>query len=693
MQINRRLKHTEFAAPKGNLDNNALRCYHLQIMDIVLPIDPFLAELFPHTIDVPALRAVRGGAHDDALRVLLSFYSYGSTAPTVSVDRETVTVHVPALPELEGDDPRIQDALRLLEAGDREGARRAAEELLKIDPSSALLHRIRAASFCATDSSASGNSASDTGAAGNSAADTSASDTSASDTGAAGNCAAAMDAYRTGLCWNPEDLPLLVSAAQVLLMDLEDVGRAQVFLERARMVAPREPQVLLGQAVIADYQDDWDGAFRFGIEVLKAAEPDSEEYAQGMDLALATAQKIAQQRLASLEDLVRTWAEKIAAKAGRPIVIEQNEELPAPAMLHIAEPHNLDAHHIYYRERSLHAYHLIINQLTVLRRTIEARATGDSMIAGTTEAQVVTFKDDFGESIDDTPDGDAYLSQLFAAVNGQIISTPMDLFVEAILHDELPEFRAVQFLGLRNLVEAAEHSIAQPAESSDVPPAIRTVSVVLNLVVAYLYRDLYGHDVAARFKVDSGEREMAQRFYGRFLELARESRPGAEWHLVQEWGAELGVIDYVLLRHDPAPAEGPGIPSDTAAVTIGADTVGGPDGYNIESDAPGTDFDAVRYDYVIPAILAALDYFDGLDRRSITKVAQEIAEFGMKGLNPADGEREYRLRTVPGAVFSTRALLAWLYTAFQLLGADVDPGFDYSAEYAEALRLRKAREE
>ncbi|HKK48992.1 MAG TPA: hypothetical protein VJ932_07835, partial [Alkalispirochaeta sp.] len=497
-------------------------------MDIVLPIDSFLAELFPHTIDVSALRVVRSGAHDDALRVLLSFYSHGSATPTVSVDHESVTVHVPALPKIDNDDPRVQEVLRLLEEGTPDEAQRGAEALLKFDPSVALLHRIRAAGFHAVD-----------------------------------NSVAAVDAYRTGLCWNPEDVPMLISAAQVLLTELNDVGRAQVFLERARMVAPGDPQVLLGQAVIADYQDDWDAAFRFGVEVLKAAESGSEEYDQGLQLAHATARKIAHHRMDSLEELVRSWGEEIAIKSGRPIVIQQHSDLPVPAMLHIAEPHNLNEHQIYYRERSIHAYHLIMNQLTVLRRTIEARAAGASIMAGTTEAQVASFKDDFGDVVEDTPQGDAYLSQLFAAVNGQIISTPIDLFVEAILHDELPEFRPVQFLGLQNLVEAAERSMAQPTEAEGMPRRITRVSAVLNLVVAYLYRDLYGDDVAARFQVDDEVREMGQRFYEQFLELARESRPAAEWQLVRDWGNELGVLSYVMLRQDPAPAQGPGISPDT----------------------------------------------------------------------------------------------------------------------------------
>ncbi len=241
----------------------------------------------------------------------------------------------------------------------------------------------------------------------------------------------------------------------------------------------------------------------------------------------------------------------------------------------------------------------------------------------------------------------------------------------------------MQFLGLRNLVEAAEQSVAHPAEAEDMPERITHVSAVLNLVVAYLYRDLYGHDVAARFQVNDAVREMAQRFYSQFLELARESRPAAEWQLVRDWGEELGVIKYVMLRQDPAPAPGPGIPADTPPITMNA---GAPKVEPEERDEPW-----VRYDQVTPAILSALDYFDDLDRQSITKIAQEIAEYGMKGLNPADSESEFYLKTVPDAVFSSRALLAWLYTAFQVLGADVDPGFDYSAEYAEARRLRGLR--
>jgi tetratricopeptide (TPR) repeat protein len=94
--------------------------------------------------------------------------------------------------------------------------------------------------------------------------------------------------------------------------------------------------------------------------------------------------------------------------------------------------------------------------------------------------------------------------------------------------------------------------------------------------------------------------------------------------------------------------------------------------------------DAVMY------CLGALQRFDNMNPDEIRQVAIEIAILGTKGLDINSPDQKYTLKTLSGN-FSGMHLVSIMYSAFKVLGLNLDTGMDLSREYASALQLHQTR--
>ena len=92
-----------------------------------------------------------------------------------------------------------------------------------------------------------------------------------------------------------------------------------------------------------------------------------------------------------------------------------------------------------------------------------------------------------------------------------------------------------------------------------------------------------------------------------------------------------------------------------------------------------------------PDVLAycgeALSLFHGKPKDEIQHITLEIAMLGARGFSVNDPSVQYTLRSLPGN-FSGLHLLCIEYAGFKMIDPSVDIGFDISAEYTEACRLR-----
>ena len=102
---------------------------------------------------------------------------------------------------------------------------------------------------------------------------------------------------------------------------------------------------------------------------------------------------------------------------------------------------------------------------------------------------------------------------------------------------------------------------------------------------------------------------------------------------------------------------------------------------NFRGRTPG----GVRPDAVMYC-LGAMERFGKMTPQRVQGVGFEIAVLGMQGIDPADSERLYTLKSLPGQ-FSGLQLLCVMYVAFRQVAPDRDTGFDVSREYALALSM------
>ncbi|MDA8104397.1 MAG: hypothetical protein M0Z71_03365 [Nitrospiraceae bacterium] len=71
----------------------------------------------------------------------------------------------------------------------------------------------------------------------------------------------------------------------------------------------------------------------------------------------------------------------------------------------------------------------------------------------------------------------------------------------------------------------------------------------------------------------------------------------------------------------------------------------------------------------------------------IQKVGFEIGLLGQQGIDPANHEKKYTLKSIPGKEFTGLQLLAYMYAAFQVIDPFLDTGLNFKKEYEAAKKL------
>ena len=92
---------------------------------------------------------------------------------------------------------------------------------------------------------------------------------------------------------------------------------------------------------------------------------------------------------------------------------------------------------------------------------------------------------------------------------------------------------------------------------------------------------------------------------------------------------------------------------------------------------------------VVMYCLGALQYFEDKNLEEIKKVGFEIAKLGRQGIDPANSEKKYYLESIPGKEFSGLQLLAYMYSAFQVIDPFLDTGLNFKKEYEMAREMKK----
>ncbi len=91
---------------------------------------------------------------------------------------------------------------------------------------------------------------------------------------------------------------------------------------------------------------------------------------------------------------------------------------------------------------------------------------------------------------------------------------------------------------------------------------------------------------------------------------------------------------------------------------------------------------------VVMFMVDALQYFEGMPKEDIKKIAFEIATNGTQGYRP--DKKDYRISSIPAKLFSGYHILAYYYVSWSLaIPEQVDKlGLNYEEEYAMAISMK-----
>ena len=90
---------------------------------------------------------------------------------------------------------------------------------------------------------------------------------------------------------------------------------------------------------------------------------------------------------------------------------------------------------------------------------------------------------------------------------------------------------------------------------------------------------------------------------------------------------------------------------------------------------------------VVMFMVEALQFFKGMPKEDIKKIAFEIAMQGTEGYRP--GKKDYSVSAIPNKLFSGYHILAYYYVSWAIAmpGEEDKLGLNYEEEYAMAKQI------
>ena len=235
--------------------------------------------------------------------------------------------------------------------------------------------------------------------------------------------------------------------------------------------------------------------------------------------------------------------------------MEENNNIPTPAKIVVAEYHNLEQHKVYYKNANETLPHLIMHELAHLDLIIAARKNNENMLFTSDDSLKEKFKKKYDrvlrEKLNKAVDKatiDHLLEQLFDGMNSRVYNAPIDLFIEDLLFEKFPALRPFQLLSLMSLTEESITAVTAKDIHKYLPSDLINKNKIYNIVSALQLKALYGIDWIEKFNANTTELKQAHDFYEEYLEYKENKEAAEEYELVHHWGEDLQLDQYFVLR-------------------------------------------------------------------------------------------------------------------------------------------------
>ncbi len=246
------------------------------------------------------------------------------------------------------------------------------------------------------------------------------------------------------------------------------------------------------------------------------------------------------------------------------------------------------------------------------------------------------------------------------------------MLIERRLDTELPALRSAQVISLAHLAREAQAATLNPEVRRLTPSRILRASSALNGAYALLVDELTGGTLRCwqvYRKLETAD--LSQKLWQLWQQRQPALTSGGEYDLVDEFADIVGMRDWYMWKPDPGDQ-----PTPTADE---ADPV--------REGTTNPELLRTKHPAAVWFLLDALQRYSKLTTEEVRKIAFEVAMIGREGLDYADPEKKYRLKSLPGETFSGLQMMCLMHAGFKRLAPEQDTGMDLHEPFLTALGL------
>ena len=375
---------------------------------------------------------------------------------------------------------------------------------------------------------------------------------------------------------------------------------------------------------------------------------------------------------------VQNYKAEMETLSGFPILIEEREfEDKVGARIQMAWKHGRDYHLIATRRGyspELLA-HLEAHELTHLKMESEARKVGRNLFFATTaKTRETAIRSVSGDLLKWRREGYSEDSitkvtlSMIGGLCGFLFNCPIDMLIERYICNTFPVLGPAQFLSVRVMAMEAWQTNSNPDIRRLTPRKIMQASLALNgAYCLFLDEQFQSASAFAALYKGLDTFELSKRLCKHWSQRSRNLGAGDEYRLVDEFADMTGLRGWYEWKPDA---------EDHDVTTAGR-----------RERTTNPELLREKHPAAVWHLLSALERYDTLPVEKIREIAFEIAVLGENGLDYADPETKYTLRSIPDKNFSGLQIMCLMYAGFKRIAPELDPGMDLHEPFLTALEL------
>jgi len=542
-------------------------------------------------------------------------------------------------------DARRELAMTLFELGDMEGAKNELIDALRLQPDDALSYVVLGNIYVKHDS----------------------------------DLPAAARFFTRALELKPGD-PYALNSLAAVSQELGDSAKALRCFDEAIASHPGFANAWLGKAILVHGQDQPIQV----VEVLDAMFGRAEVmdarsqpvFAEGRKLYLSAQHKLAEAQRSDVFKTLETYKADVTTLSGYPVKVRTETVLGQLSGVAQMAWKRGRGHHIVQVSERLpppDSQHVEAHELTHIRlESLARKCSRNRWFATTAESRELAIRSlapDIKKLERQGYAGDSsVVLDLVSGLCGSIFNTPLDMWIETLLHREVPALRHAQFVSLHRLASEALAATTHPEILKVTPPKVLRATTALNGAAA-LFLDDFTHgatDFWTHYQRLEGA-NLSPRLFQLWKDRRDSLQPGDEYDLVDAFADLLGVRGWYEWKPDPGTHEVTEAPA--------------------KEGTTNPELLREKHPAAVWFLLDALKRYAPMAVEDVRAIAFEIGMLGRSGLDYASHEKKYTLRSIPGETFSGLHLMCLMHAGFKRIAPDLDSGMDLDEPFLTSLQL------